>query len=69
MEDKKDGLDTKTKEKKPIENTENDPWIGDFLFKQYEVKKKIGKGAFGDIYLCVTGDGEEFAAKVVIIFI
>ena len=60
------GLNDDKNDQQIKDEPENDPWIGEMLFRQYEVKERIGKGGFGKIYKCVAADGEEFAAKIVI---
>ena len=43
-----------------------DPLIGKILFKHYKLKKKIGEGSFGRIYVGVNIDTkEEYAIKLV----
>ena len=43
-----------------------DPLIGKILFKHYKLKKKIGEGSFGRIYVGVNMDTkEEYAIKLV----
>jgi serine/threonine protein kinase len=43
-----------------------DQLIGKILFKHYKLKKKIGEGSFGRIYIGVNTDTkEEYAIKLV----
>ena len=43
-----------------------DQLIGKILFKHYKLKKKIGEGSFGRIYIGVNIDTkEEYAIKLV----
>ena len=43
-----------------------DQLIGKILFKHYKLKKKIGEGSFGKIYIGVhTESKEEYAIKLV----
>ena len=43
-----------------------DQLIGKILFKHYKLKKKIGEGSFGKIYIGVhTDTKEEYAIKLV----
>ena len=43
-----------------------DPLIGKILFKHYKLKKKIGEGSFGRIYIGINTDTkEEYAIKLV----
>ena len=44
----------------------DDQLIGKILFKHYKLKKKIGEGSFGRIYVGVNIDTkEEYAIKLV----
>ena len=51
---------------KIIKKAGDEELIGEVLFRQYKLTEIIGHGAFGTIYKCVTDDGKEFAAKIVI---
>ena len=44
----------------------HDDLIGKILFKHYKLKKKIGEGSFGRIYIGINTDTkEEYAIKLV----
>ena len=44
----------------------HDDLLGKILFKHYKLKKKIGEGSFGRIYIGVNTDTkEEYAIKLV----
>ena len=48
----------------------NDPLIGKIFFKSFKVKKMLGEGSFGKIYLAINlKDKEECAVKLVTIII
>ena len=51
---------------KIIKKAGDEELIGEVLFRQYKLTEIIGHGAFGTIYKCMTDDGKEFAAKIVI---
>jgi serine/threonine protein kinase len=47
-------------------NDKHDDLLGKILFKNYKIKKKIGEGSFGRIYIGVNTDTkEEYAIKLV----
>lgn len=47
-------------------NDKHDDLLGKILFKHYKIKKKIGEGSFGRIYIGVNTDTkEEYAIKLV----
>ena len=47
-------------------NDKHDDLLGKILFKHYKLKKKIGEGSFGRIYIGVNTDTkEEYAIKLV----
>ena len=49
---------------------ENDPLLGKIFLKNYKLKKKIGEGSFGKIYIASHIDTKvEYAIKLVIIII
>ena len=44
----------------------HDDLIGKILFKHYKLKKKIGEGSFGKIFIGINTDTkEEYAIKLV----
>ena len=46
---------------------ENDPLLGKIFLKNYKLKKKIGEGSFGKIYIASHIDTKvEYALKLVI---
>lgn len=49
-----------------MESRHEDPLIGKLLFKFYKIKKKIGEGSFGKIYISTHIETkEEYAVKLV----
>ena len=49
-----------------MDDRHEDKLLGKFLFKHYKLKKKIGEGSFGRIYIGVNTDTkEEYAIKLV----
>jgi serine/threonine protein kinase len=49
-----------------MENIREDRYLGKVLFKYYKLKKKIGEGSFGKIYIAIhINTKEEFAIKLV----
>ena len=49
-----------------MELTHKDKFIGRIIFKSYKIKKKLGEGSFGKVYVvsCLKTN-ELFAAKLV----
>ena len=48
-----------------MEKKEDDRLLGKILFKHYKLKKKIGEGSFGKIYIAINiNSKEEFAVKL-----
>jgi len=49
-----------------MENRHEDRLMGKIIFKHYKLKKKIGEGSFGKIYIASdTNTKEEYAVKLV----
>ena len=49
-----------------MDEIRNDYLIGNYLLKDYKIKKELGEGAFGKVYIVEkTTTGEHFAAKLV----
>jgi serine/threonine protein kinase len=49
-----------------MDDRHEDKLLGKFLFKHYKLKKKIGEGSFGKIYIGVHNETkEEYAIKLV----
>ena len=49
-----------------MDDRHKDRLLGKILFKHYKLKKKIGEGSFGKIYIGVhTDTKEEYAIKLV----
>jgi len=49
-----------------MDDRHEDRLLGKILFKHYKLKKKIGEGSFGKIYIGVhTDTKEEYAIKLV----
>ena len=49
-----------------MENRREDHLIGKILFKHYKLRKKIGEGSFGKIYIATDiHTKEEYAVKLV----
>jgi serine/threonine protein kinase len=49
-----------------MDDRHEDRLLGKILFKHYKLKKKIGEGSFGKIYIGVhTESKEEYAIKLV----
>ena len=49
-----------------MDNRGEDRYIGKILFKHYKLKKKIGEGSFGKIYIAIhINTKEEYAIKLV----
>jgi len=49
-----------------MENSHQDRLIGKIIFKHYKLRKKIGEGSFGKIYIASdTNSKEEYAIKMV----
>jgi len=49
-----------------VDDRHEDTLLGKILFKHYKLKKKIGEGSFGKIYIGVhTDTKEEYAIKLV----
>jgi serine/threonine protein kinase len=49
-----------------MDDRHEDKLLGKFLFKHYKLKKKIGEGSFGKIYIGAHNETkEEFAIKLV----
>lgn len=40
-----------------------DPYIGTTIFSQYLIKKKLGEGSFGTLYLALSGK-KQYAIKI-----
>ena len=49
-----------------MEDRHEDRLLGKILFKHYKLKKKIGEGSFGKIYIAINiNSKEEYAIKLV----
>ena len=49
-----------------MDDRHEDRYLGKILFKHYKLKKKIGEGSFGKIYIAIQLDTkEEYAIKLV----
>ena len=49
-----------------MDDRHEDRYLGKILFKHYKLKKKIGEGSFGKIYIAIHIDTkEEYAIKLV----
>ena len=49
-----------------MEMTHKDKFIGKIIFKSYKIKKKLGEGSFGKVYIVSSlKTNELFAAKLV----
>ena len=49
-----------------MDGRHEDKLLGKILFKQYKLRKKIGEGSFGKIYIAINIDSkEEYAVKLV----
>ena len=49
-----------------MENRSRDQMIGKILFKAFCVKRKLGEGSFGKVYIATElKTGEDFAVKIV----
>ena len=49
-----------------MDGRHEDKLLGKILFKQYKLRKKIGEGSFGKIYIAINIDTkEEYAVKLV----
>ena len=49
-----------------MDDRHEDKYLGKILFKHYKLKKKIGEGSFGKIYIAINIDTrEEYAVKLV----
>ena len=49
-----------------MENSHQVRLIGKIIFKHYKLRKKIGEGSFGKIYIASdTNSKEEYAVKMV----
>jgi serine/threonine protein kinase len=49
-----------------MELTHKDKFIGRIIFKSYKIKKKLGEGSFGKVYVVSSlKTNELFAAKLV----
>ena len=53
-----------------MELTHKDKYIGRIIFKSYKIKKKLGEGSFGKVYVVSSlKTNELFAAKLVSFYI
>ena len=53
-----------------MDKKRDDPLIGKIFFKTFKVRKMLGEGSFGKIYIAINlKDKEECAVKLVTIFI
>ena len=53
-----------------MEVAPKDKFIGKIIFKSYKIKKKLGEGSFGKVYIISSiKTGELFAAKLVRFYI
>ena len=51
---------------KLMDERREDKYLGKILFKHYKLKKKIGEGSFGQIYIAIHIETkEEYAIKLV----
>ena len=49
-----------------MDEKNEDNLIGSHIFKEYKIKRKLGEGSFGKVYVATnTKTGELFAAKLV----
>ena len=49
-----------------MEGNHEDRLLGRYIFKDYKIKRKIGEGSFGKVYVASnTKTGELFAVKLV----
>ena len=49
-----------------MDDRHEDKYLGKIIFKHYKLKKKIGEGSFGKIYIAINIDTrEEYAVKLV----
>ena len=49
-----------------MDETRNYSLIGHYLLEDYKIKKKLGEGAFGEVYIVTnTSTREHFASKLV----
>ena len=49
-----------------MDERHQDKYLGKIIFKRYKLKKKIGEGSFGQIYIAIQLDTkEEYAIKLV----
>ena len=49
-----------------MDERREDKYLGKILFKHYKLKKKIGEGSFGQIYIAIHIETkEEYAIKLV----
>ena len=49
-----------------MEEDEEDNLINHLILNEYQIKKKLGEGTFGKVYIASnTKTGEKFAAKIV----
>ena len=49
-----------------MDGRREDKYLGKILFKHYKLKKKIGEGSFGQIYIAIHIETkEEYAIKLV----
>ena len=53
-----------------MEVTHKDKFIGRIIFKSYKIKKKLGEGSFGKVYIVSSlKTNELFAAKLVSLYL
>ena len=49
-----------------MDDRHEDKYLGKIIFKHYRLKKKIGEGSFGKIYIAINIDTrDEYAVKLV----